>query len=255
LWLTTAAIALGSVALQKRPRDLRSVVVLLAFGLASFRVTRLDAFFAVATVMCIGPTLSLVLARRARTDGIQPSRVFATATVVAAMCVAALVIVPARPRPDGCVDRATWLPEQDATEFIMRNHLRGRMVVFFNWGEYTLWQFRDRLTVSTDGRRETVYSDADINGHLAFYEGTPAGLQYFRRLKADYVWLPTQSPSLEKLQSEGWIRIYSGDRSVILARPAMVPAGGFDMPAAQCYPGRGYQERSSPLSSGLWRMS
>jgi hypothetical protein len=49
------------------------------------------------------------------------------------------------------------------------------------------------------------------------------------------------------------VQIYARERSAILARPALVPNGGYVMPAARCYPGP--RERTSPLSAGFWRVT
>jgi hypothetical protein len=254
LWSTTALIAAAGIRRQERPPSLGRTGLVLVLALASFRVNRLDAFFAIASFMSFGRPLSRLLASRERTSPPKElSRAFVTATVAAAMCTAAAVLVRAQPMSNGCVDRASWMPEQDATEFVARNHLRGRMVVFFNWGEYVLWQFRHDLTISTDGRRETVYSDRQINSHLELYRGSDSGLTYFHQLNADYVWLPSQAPIIDKLRAEGWVPIYAGERSAILARPALVPSGGYVMPAARCYPGP--RERTSPLSGGFWRVN
>jgi len=254
LWSTTALIAIAGVRWHGRPLRWPRTGLVAVLALASFRVNRLDAFFAIATIMLFGQPLSRFLTRRERTSPRKElSRAFVTATVAAAMCTAAAVLLRAQPESNGCVDRASWLPEQDATDFVARNHLHGRMVVFFNWGEYVLWQFRHDLTVSTDGRRETVYSDRQINGHLELYRGTDSGLTYFHQLNADYAWLPTESPAVDKLRAEGWVEIYARDRSAILARPSLVPAGGYIVPAARCYPGPG--ARTSPLSAGFWRVT
>ena len=254
LWTTTALVAIAGVRWQGRPLRLPRTGVVAVLALASFRVNRLDAFFAIATFMLFGEPLSRFLTKRERASPPKEwSRALITATVAAAMCTAAVVLVRAKPESNGCVDRASWLPEQDATDFVARNHLRGRMVVFFNWGEYVLWQFRHDLTISTDGRRETVYSDRQINGHLELYRGTNSGLAYFHELNADYVWLPTQSPAVARLRAEGWLEIFARDRSTILARPSLVPAGGYVKPAARCYPGP--WDRSSPLSGGFWRVT
>ena len=254
LWTTTALIAIAGVRSQGRPLRLPRTGLVAVLALASFRVSRLDAFFAIASLMSFGRPLSTFLTRRARTSPPKErSRAFVTATVAAAMCTAAVILVRAQPESNGCVDRASWLPEQDATDFVARNHLHGRMVVFFNWGEYVLWQFRHDLTISIDGRRETVYSDRQISGHLEFYRGTDSGLAYFHELNADYVWLPTQSPAVGKLRAEGWVEIYARDRSTILARPSLVPAGGYIKAAARCYPGP--RDRTSPLSGGFWRVN
>ena len=254
LWSTTALIAIAGVRWHGRPLRWPRTGLVAVLLLASFRVNRLDAFFAIATIMLFGQPLSRFLTRRERTSPPKErSRAFVTATVAAAMCTAAVLLVRAQPESNGCVDRASWLPEQDATDFVARNHLHGRMVVFFNWGEYVLWQFRHDLTISTDGRRETVYSDRQINGHLELYRGTDSGLTYFHQLNADYVWLPTESPAVDKLRAEGWVEIYARDRSAILARPSLVPAGGYIAPAARCYPGP--RARTSPLSAGFWRVT
>jgi len=254
LWSTTALIAIAGVRWHGRPLRWPRTGLVAVLLLASFRVNRLDAFFAIATIMLFGQPLSRFLTRRERTSPPKElSRAFVTATVAAAMCTAAAVLLRAQPESNGCVDRASWLPEQDATDFVARNHLHGRMVVFFNWGEYVLWQFRHDLTISTDGRRETVYSDRQINGHLELYRGTDSGLTYFHQLNADYAWLPTESPAVDKLRAEGWVEIYARDRSAILARPSLVPAGGYIAPAARCYPGP--RARTSPLSAGFWRVT
>ena len=67
--------------------------------------------------------------------------------------------------------------------------VRGKMVTWFDWGEYTLWHLGGGLRVSMDGRRETIYSDTVLERHFALYEGTPEGLAYLQRLDPDYVWL------------------------------------------------------------------
>ena len=47
--------------------------------------------------------------------------------------------------------------------------LQGRLVVWFDWGEYAIWHFAPALRVSIDGRRETVYTDQVMQKHLNFY--------------------------------------------------------------------------------------
>jgi hypothetical protein len=150
------------------------------------------------------------------------------------------------------VDDASWLPDQAASAFVAENQLRGRMLVFFNWGEYVLWHFGSTIKVSIDGRRETIYSDRHITGHLEAYRGTPAGLAYVRELSPDYVWLPKAAPGAARLQSEGWKTIFAGDRSIVLARDGASPDNrAWTMPASGCFPGR--LGKPSPLASGFWK--
>jgi hypothetical protein len=46
----------------------------------------------------------------------------------------------------------------------------GNGVVPFNWGEYVRWQLGPEFQVSTDGRRETVYSEDTHRANLDFVE-------------------------------------------------------------------------------------
>jgi hypothetical protein len=172
--------------------------------------------------------------------------------LVLAVCGSAVVLLRAAPGTDGCVDRAAWMPERSASAFVATNQLRGRMVVYFDWGEYVLWQFGSTLKVSTDGRRETVYSDRHIDGHNEIYRGSDEGLAYLRGLQADYVWMPKALPILGRLDRAQWTPIYTGERSVILARtPLALEHGPWIMPdAVPCFPGR--VGKPSLLESGLW---
>jgi hypothetical protein len=252
VWAVTAALAVAGVAWHERPRPLQRLALVAILAAASFRVGRLDAFFAIATVICFGKPLSTYWARRATGSALRVAPATAAVALVLSVCAAGVILVRAAPAKNRCVDDATWLPEQEATAFVARNQLQGRMVIFFNWGEYVLWQFAPTLRVSTDGRRETVYSDRHINGHFELYQGSDAGLAYLRELDPDYVWLPISSPAVEKLRTEGWIQIYAGDRSAILARKAR-PSGAPDwtMPRSSCFPGE--LGKPSPLETGLWK--
>ena len=60
-------------------------------------------------------------------------------------------------------------PEPDVTSFVRLNNLRGRMITWFDWGEYAIWHFSPAIQVSLDGRRETAYSANVVRSHLEFY--------------------------------------------------------------------------------------
>jgi hypothetical protein len=135
-----------------------------------------------------------------------------------------------------------WSPEPAATDFIDTNRLQGRMLTWFNWGEYAIWHFSPRILVSMDGRRETVYSEAVRTKHLGFFFNATANRAYATELKADYIWLPKQLPIAPSLVQQGWTRIFVGTRSVIFTRH---DAGSRDQSASGdvmrattgCFPG------------------
>jgi hypothetical protein len=252
-WAVTTVLALIGMKWHESRLPWHRVALVVILALASFRVSRLDAFFAIATVICFGQGLAAFWTRpRRTTSSWQLTPVAAASVLVLAMCGSAVVLLRATPDGDGCVDRASWLPEPSASAFVATNHLRGRMIVFFDWGEYVLWQFGSTLTVSTDGRRETVYSERHINGHNEIYRGSDEGLAYLRGLDADYVWMPKQFPIVARIENDGWVPIYTGSRSVILAR-APLSLGPWVTPGSACFPGPG--DKPSPLESGLWKQS
>lgn len=45
----------------------------------------------------------------------------------------------------------------EAVDYLQHQNIRGRLLVPFNYGSYALWQLRDRMRVSMDGRYDLVY--------------------------------------------------------------------------------------------------
>jgi hypothetical protein len=112
--------------------------------------------------------------------------------------------------------RADLRPEASATAFIRTAHLTGRMLTWYNWGEYAIWHVGDLLKVSMDNREKTVYDDETVARHREFYDGKrPA---YADEIGADYVWLERNAPPVAQLQRRGWFVLFSGPRSTILGR-------------------------------------
>ena len=131
----------------------------------------------------------------------------ATAVPVAAINVAAVRIDPRH------------APEPGAVEFLRTRGGDGRVLTWFDWGEYAIWHLPVGMQVSIDGRRETVYSTALQDRHLRFYFDLSAGAALPRELNADYVWLPRGLPAVRKLETDDeWALAYEDGQSVIFAR-------------------------------------
>jgi hypothetical protein len=134
--------------------------------------------------------------------------------------------------------RAT--PESGAVEFLKQQGARGRLLVWFDWGEYALWHLGPDLLVSVDGRRETVYSARVQDEHLRFFFDAPGGAGLPRQLQADYIWIPKTLPAVTRVRDEGWIEVYRGEQSVILAgapMPAASSAPAAGIGGQRCFPG------------------
>ena len=123
------------------------------------------------------------------------------------------------------------------------NDLSGRMLTYFNWGQYAIWHVPRGVKVSMDGRRETVYSEAMISGHLRFYAAPESSVSFAEGLRADYAWLPVRSLAAEVLKQRGWSIAFEGDQSTILVSPQQSGGGRFvqpvyvDLAARRCFPG------------------
>ena len=219
IWLSFAAIVLA--VLRRAPvrqwaRNPASVVIPIAWGIASLRVGRLDAFFAMSVVGLMRAPVAALFDDRRDAPGL--SRTWQVGAAVLALAV--LLAVPATRAAFTCIGFYTprW-PEPDAVAFMRTHRLSGGVVTYFDWGEYGMWHMPEGLKVSMDGRRETVYTDRTVADHLELYRGTERGLSYLESLDADYVWLPQHLPVVSLLKIKGWVLLFQGPQSVLFATP------------------------------------
>lgn len=240
LWLAVAVMAAAGVVHSIRTRSSPGrALAILALAVASFRVNRLLAFFGLATLFLYGAVLLSVLSRRAA----EARRPRPAAAIVAVAV--SLILIAGSSRILGvhasCVaidPRAT--PEAGAVQFFKAHASRGRLLVWFDWGEYALWHLAPDLLVSVDGRRETVYSSRVQDEHLRFYFDAPGGADLPRELGANYIWIPKTLPAVDRMLREGWTTVYRGEQSVILARVPLVPGaiGAIGSTSERrCFPG------------------
>src|SRR5690606_19756294 len=94
-----------------------------------------------------------------------------------------------------------WIPDRTAAMFLRDRFPGSRVLTWFDWGEYAIWQLSPAgILVSMDGRRETVYSRQVLADHNRFYAADPAMADYPDRIGADHVWLPSNFRILEPLR-------------------------------------------------------
>jgi hypothetical protein len=132
-----------------------------------------------------------------------------------------------------------WLPEPEAAAFIHANRLQGHVLNWFDWGEYIIWQFSPDLKVSLDGRRETLYSDAQLASHYRFYQNESDAAGFPERLHADYIWLPKRFPVVDTLKRQGWETAFEGPVSILFSRrpDRRFVAAGLPLSSPRCFPG------------------
>jgi hypothetical protein len=178
-----------------RPR-LSTVAVIAMLAFASFRVNRLVPLFIETAVLLLAPYLP----RKESMDTAAPR----ARTLVDLCATAAAVLLAAQtsllPR---CIAIAgKWTPDVAAASALKSAGAKGRLITWFDWGEYALWHLSPELKVSIDGRREALYSMRTLQEQHAIGRGDPAGLAALERMAPEYVWLP-QAPSR---RTADWLR-------------------------------------------------
>ena len=197
LWIAGVSwVALALRYAERRLPQAVGVVAMLAF--ASMRVIRVLPLFAVASVI-------LLMAQIRKAPITERQKLPEGRTIVDIAFASIGVLVVAWPLSVGCIQmEGPWLPDVAAASSISAAHPRGRLVSWFNWGEYAIWHFGPALKVSADGRRETVYTDAVLSQQRAVALGDLKALSSLEETSPEYAWLPQVRGDLAK----SWFRAH-----------------------------------------------
>ena len=233
--LVVIGVSLCSISKPRPPLERLAMVAMLAY--AAFRVARTAPLCVVAAVVLMRPS---VLATRFNVPlTVDPPSRSALRGLAVALLALAVISGAVMTRLARCIPIAgAWSPDLVAGQSLIDSKVRGRMVTWFDWGEYTLWHLGGGLRVSMDGRRETIYSDTVLERHFALYEGTPEGLAYLERLGPDYVWLPASTtPVRDWLAAHGYRIDVSTAQSFVAVRADRPSVSPHDGPVSSCFPG------------------
>lgn len=141
---------------------------------------------------------------------------------------------------------ATAIPVR-AVALLKDSGVQGKLVVFFDWGEYVIWHVGPGIQVSTDARRHSAYPHAVYLQNFQFQNGVGDWDALLDEGPADMVLISRRFPAfnLMRLKSD-WSLAYEDDvaglfvrhgsplRKVLAATPvrADLPADG----AGMCFP-------------------
>ena len=198
--------------------SIRDAGVIALLLIATFRVGRVDAFLQMAiAIVLVRPLVQLFnpVDLNLRPSFRRPS--FAVGVLSVALAGYAAVVAVGNLRVIRV--EGPWIPDRAAAMLLRDARPGARVLTWFDWGEYALWQLSPAgIRVSMDGRRETVYSARVTSDHQRFYAGHSDMIDYPDRIGADHVWLPSNFPIVEPLMARGWTKIIDTGKSIILAR-------------------------------------
>lgn len=223
LWL----LAVGWTALAVRAASHRrppALAVIVALAFASLRVNRLLPLFIPLSIVLLLPYVRQpLLAARTWPKG---------RLVVDAAFVWIGTLALAWPATAGCIQpRGSWVPDMEAARALAAARPAGRMATWFDWGEYAIWHFGPATKVSIDGRRETVYSEDQLQRQVAIAFGEPQGLEELARSSPEYVWLPMEGSA----RTRTWLTAHN--YRVDIQTPRSFVAVRADLPRIESVPG------------------
>jgi hypothetical protein len=236
------AITLGllvTVSLRRRTRPpipWLMVCAVLIYG--SIRISRV-AFVAMPAILLITlPSLTRWSPRRNAPSN--PSHRFASLVAIVPLGVAAIVTARVVAPAFDCVwIKGPWVADAAAVPVLRGGVDGGRIVTWFDWGEYALWHLGPRLKVSMDGRRETIYSPHMLAIHHSIYDGSEAGSTWLTEQRPEYVWLKTEHRARRDwLAAHGYRIDWQSDRSWIAVRDDLPKlTGPTTVASSGCFPG------------------
>jgi hypothetical protein len=219
-WIPVVATLAGAVWLlrgtSRHRLQIAAALAVLAFG--AWRVSRIGPLFVVAAVIWLGPATARRWPQRPL---VAPRVSIGVATVLLATGLVTSAWIASF--SFGCVAVVgTWVAPEAAVRRLA-SAPAGRLVTFFDWGQYALWHLGPRIRVSMDGRRETVYSDTRLAEHDAILSGDAAGLAALAQWRAEYVWLPARSAATKAWLVSNGYRLDLDGPDAFLAVRADVP--------------------------------
>ena len=238
-WIVaTAGIAWSARRASEQRWPVAVVLAMLAY--ASLRVMRIESIYITAAAILLAPAVRLRW----------PARTTPVLALVvqhqrfAAFALMTLIAVSGwrtNFRSTTCV--GVWSdtrPDQRALPSL-KGAAPGRLVTFFDWGQYALWHLGPAVKVSIDGRRETVYSDRRLEEHAAILSGSAEGFRLLEEWRPEYVWLPSSSTATKAwLRDHGYRHDAETERSFVAVRHDLprLP-GGLPQETAEptCFPG------------------
>ena len=219
-------------------------MVFAACACLPLRAERHLPLFAIVAILVAGAPVvdGISCAARRRWPASAEGKSVGGGMLIAGVALVMAVLVAARiPREMSCltVDAAAF--PVDTVALLKDNDAHGRLVVFYDWGEYALWHLAPAVTVSIDGRRETVYSDRISAANDDFQAGAAHWSDFLEMGRPDFVLTSPRLPAARLMADQpGWDLVGADAASVLFARRGALPPAlrsvSARLPKAACFP-------------------
>ncbi len=184
LLLAVAAIALG---FSKRKLDATQIIILCLTAWQSMSHFRHVAFFAILCGFWIAPHLQSAMQRLSQSAQTQPISGLGRVAMQALLLVC-IGLIGSRLQ-ERLSDLQVYRDQfpVDAIDYMRQNHLNGRLVVTYDWAQYSIAALcashlspGNRSLVAFDGRFRTCYPQSIVDMHFDFLYGHAESVRRYR---------------------------------------------------------------------------
>jgi hypothetical protein len=187
IWLAVSAFALLKSRLTK---TLPMLAVFAVIALTPFSASRNLLLFMLSCLVLAGPHIQDTLQNLFNFDGKLSTMSARTKVLMATGAfIAGVVLMADAPSQLQAIVCTSPLPTR-AVALLQAAHATGNLATSFDWGDYCIWHLNPDMKVSSDGRREAVYSNDALQTNLRFALGTHDWDGVLTRYKTDAVLIP-----------------------------------------------------------------
>lgn len=231
LLLLLAIVALRGMASRSESPDYATILTLGVSAVLGLAVMRHTTFFVIASAPVVWAWMASLLKRGSGAGGpMQALRTWNSPLVEASyygvsrglLLVGTILALSSSPF------RIVLFSEfpTAAVDFIAQNHLRGNLLIPFNFGGYAIWRLYPDCRVAMDGRYETVYKDSTYQAVRNFFAGGPGWSEFLDQYPHDLILVSPRRDVTEKNLAgrTDWQLSYQDEKSLVYVRKEAVRA-------------------------------
>jgi hypothetical protein len=113
-----------------------------------------------------------------------------------------------------------------AINYLEQHRVSGKLLVYFNWGEYCLWRLSPQCRVAMDGRYETVYPEKVYKEYVDFIQARKGWQNFLQHYPPDLILIEPRSRLWVLLSRDPeWRQVYADSGCVLFRRQSQISPG------------------------------